>query len=339
MESLLDIEKEVLNIIQEGIPITRRPFLEIGNRIGISEKDVIQIIKDLKKEKILRQISPIYDTKALGYESSLVAFKTEDIEKTAEFVNTHPGVSHNYERTDDFNLWFTIAVPPDSSLGLEKTITMIAEKTSVKEYAVLKTEKMYKIGVKLNFEKLDEKEEKIRKNNNSKKVSLTEEDKEIIKITQEDIPLEPEPFLIYSEKLSIPEEELLKKLRMYKEAGIIRRFAGILYHRKAGFKANGMTVWKAPEGQEDELGYKLASYKAVSHCYKRTTGRNWEYSIFAMVHAKTKDEIEKFTKKISEETGVKEYKTLYSTREFKKKRIKYFSEEFYRWEKEHLNSI
>ncbi|NPA53963.1 MAG: Lrp/AsnC family transcriptional regulator [Aquificae bacterium] len=332
MEGLLEIEKELLKELQEGIPITERPFLEIGKKLDIDEKEIIDTVKKLKEEKIIRQISPIYDTKALGYDSSLVAFKTDNIEKTAEFINTHPGVSHNYERTDEFNLWFTLAVPPDSKLGLEKTIQVMAEKTKTKDYVILKTEKLFKIGVKLTFSDTKEKEE-IKEKKEKIQYSLSEKDKEIIKITQEDIPLVEKPFEEYAKKLNISEKELIEKLNLYKKAGIMRRFAAILFHRKAGFRANGMTVWKVPEEKVEEVGYKLASYKAVSHCYKRTTNEKWQYNIFAMTHAQSKEELEELVKEMSKETGIKEYKILYSTREFKKKRIKYFSEDFYKWEK------
>ncbi len=336
MENLLCVEKDLLKEIQEGIPIESRPFKKIGENIGIDEKEVIETLKRLKDEKIVRQISPIYDTKSLGYDSSLVAFKTKNIEETAEFINSHPGVSHNYERNDEFNLWFTVAVPPDSRLGLEKTVEIMARETGTEDYVILKTEKLFKIGVKLSFSSVKEKEEKIERKKKKVDYNLTEEDKEIIKVTQNDIPLVSEPFKILAEEIDISEEKLLEKLNLYKEAGIMRRFAAILFHRKAGFKANGMTVWKVPEEKVEEIGYKLASYKAVSHCYKRTTNEKWQYNIFAMIHGKTKEEIEELVKEVSKEICIEDYKILYSTREFKKQRIKYFSEEFYKWEEKYV---
>ncbi len=332
---ILEKNQDLLSFLQEGIPIVKEPFKKIAEDLDIPQNDVIETIKKLKEEKIIRQISPIYDTKSLGYESSLVAFKTDRIEETANFINEHPGVSHNYERTDDFNLWFTIAVPPDSKLGLEETVKKIAEITKVKDYVILKTEKLFKIGVKLNFKDTKEKEDFFPENKEKKAVNLSKFDKEIIKITQKDIPLKERPFKVYADILGISEEDLIEKLRFYLQSGIMRRFAAILYHRKAGFKANGMTVWKVPENLVEEIGYKIASYRAVSHCYKRTTNEKWKYNLFAMVHAQSKEEIEELVEEISKETGIKEYKILYSTREFKKRRINYFSEDFYRWEEKY----
>jgi len=332
INTLSDVHLTVLKELQEGIPLVEEPFKQIAKKIGIKEDEFISIIKQLKEQKIIRQISPIYDTKSLGYDSSLVAFRVNgDVESVAQIINKHPGVSHNYLRTDSFNLWFTLAVPPDSSLGLEKTVKLLAEKTGVDDYVILKTEKLYKIGVKLDFGNLDAKEEK----NNEKKMirlNIKIEDRQIIKTTQDDIPLISRPFSYYSKILQMEENQLIKKLSFYLENGIMRRFAAILYHRKAGFKANGMTVWKVPEEKVDEVGYTLASYKAVTHCYKRTTNEKWQYNLFSMIHARNQEELKDFVYKLSAEIGIKDYRILYSTREFKKKRIKYFSDEFYKWE-------
>ena len=330
--TLSDIERKIISQLQEGIPIVEKPFEKLSSEIGISQSEYLDIVRNLKEQKIIRQISPIYDTKSLGYDSSLVAFKVEDdIEKVAQFVNSHPGVSHNYERTHEFNLWFTIAVPPDSSLGLERTVQLIAEKNNIKQYAILRTEKLYKIGVKLDTEGT-KKKEKIKKTRTKINYQLQEEDKEIIKISQEDIPLVENPFEEYVRQLGISQDYLLGKLNLYLKAGLMRRFAAILYHRKVGFKANGMTVWNVPQEKIDELGYKLASYKAVTHCYKRTTNEHWRYPLFSMIHSQTKEELEEFVKDIAQEEGIQDYLILYSTTEFKKKRIKYFSDEFYNWE-------
>jgi DNA-binding Lrp family transcriptional regulator len=334
MIELSEKEKALIKVLQEGIPLEKRPFRKIGEETGMTEEEVLSVIHKLKENKIIRQISPIYDTKSLGYDSSLVAFKiTGDIKKAAGIINSHPGVSHNYERNDTFNIWFTIAVPPDSKLGLEQTVSLLADMTDAEDFVILRTVKLYKIGVKLDFGSLKEKEEVV-KNENHRKVIITEKDKKIIKITQEDIPLVENPFEIYAEKSGIKEEELLSRLSYYRSAGIMRRFAAILYHRKAGFKANGMTVWKVPDSISDEIGYKLASYRSVTHCYKRETNEKWKYNLFSMIHGRTREELEDFVRELSEEIGVKDYKILYSTQEFKKKRIKYFSEDFYKWEED-----
>ena len=334
---MTEFEKELLTILQEGIPIVENPFNAIAKKIGTSEDDVIESIKKLKKEKIIRQISPIYDTKALGYSSSLVAFKVKDIQKAVSVINSHPGVSHNYERNDQYNIWFTLAVPPDSKIGLDETVEILADLSGAEDYVILRTVKTYKIGVKLTFSSLDERSEDMNQSYNAGNVNLYEIEKNSIKITQEDIPLEPKPFHIFADKLGIPVYTLLHKLNQFKENRVMRRFAAILYHRKAGFKANGMTVWKVPEEIADDVGKFFSTFKSVSHCYLRTINGRWSYNLFSMIHGRTKEEIEEFVEKLSRETGISDYKILYSTKEFKKKRIRYFSEDFKLWEEAIIN--
>ncbi|QWK13186.1 MAG: Lrp/AsnC family transcriptional regulator [Aquificota bacterium] len=321
----------LIKAIQEEIPIVERPFGEIGKSLDIGEDDVIKAIEKLKEDKVIRQISPIYDTRMLGYDSSLVAFKVkpERIEEVASFINTHPGVSHNYERTHEFNLWFTIAVPPDVGVGLEDTVRYMAEKADAWDYKILRTKRVFKIGVKLSYESLMEREEVSLKSYDYR--PLTEEEKLIVRITQEDMPLVSRPFREYAKRLNMKEEDLIEKLLEFKSRGILRRISAILYHRRVGFTANAMTVWKVKEDMIEEVGRFLASFKSVSHCYERS---GWDYNLFAMIHGKEKEEVKNLVKGIGQEIGLKDYALLFSTREFKKRRISYFSEDFYRWYEE-----
>ncbi|NPA51333.1 MAG: Lrp/AsnC family transcriptional regulator [Aquificae bacterium] len=332
-----DIETQILKEIQEGLPIQINPFETLAQKLSISQQELLDILKEQKEKKIIRQISPIYDTKSLGYQSSLVAFSTpkENLLDTANIINQHPGVSHNYERNHHFNLWFTIAVPPDSKIGLEKTVQILAQKAKIDKYVILKTVKFFKIGVKLNVQGTDLSKEKYKEKKTATR-PLTEEEKHIIKETQFDLPLKENPFEDLAKNLNISEQRLIDKLQQLKEEGFMRRFAGILNHRKAGFKANGMVVWEVPEEKVEQIGKILASYKAVTHCYLRTTNQYWKYNLFSMVHGKTKEEVYTVVDDMVKETGISNYHILFSTKEFKKVRLKYFIEDYYQWEQEHV---
>ncbi len=152
-------------------------------------------------------------------------------------------------------------------------------------------------------------------------------EKELIKIIQEDIPHSLIPFKDISQKLNISEEEILTLLKNFKEKGIIRRFGAVLRHQKAGLKENGMIVWNIPDDKVEEIGNKFASFKEVTHCYERPRFKGWNYNVYTMVHGKSKDEIENFARKLSELSGIKDYRILYSLKEFKKSSMKYFLEE------------
>jgi DNA-binding Lrp family transcriptional regulator len=305
--------------------------LELAREVGASEEEVIEEYKRLKDEGIIRQTSAIFDTKSLGYASSLVAFKVASIDEAARFINTHPGVSHNYERDHDFNLWFTLAVPPNSKLGLQKTVELMAKEVGAEEFVVLPTKKMFKIKVHLDVTGKRAKREKVEKKKKIR-MELTSEHIELIKLLQKDIEPVQEPFAPVVEKLGKDYDWLANEAKKLQDAGYMRRFATILRHRKAGFKANAMVVWDVDEEKAEEIGQKVAEFSAVSHCYLRPTYPNWPYSLFSMIHGKSKEEVEEVVAEIAAEIEPREYRYLYSTREFKKVRIQYFSPEFEAWE-------
>jgi DNA-binding Lrp family transcriptional regulator len=129
-----------------------------------------------------------------------------------------------------------------------------------------------------------------------------------------------------AENLGITTIDLFTKAKEYEKNGIMRRFAAILRHRDAGFSANGMVVWHVGEDKIDEIGYKLAAFPQVSHCYRRPVYPDWQFNLFSMIHARTLEAAEKIVVEMSETVGVKDYRILFSSREFKKERVKYFEE-------------
>ena len=327
------MKSQLLSIIQKSFPLTSRPFAVIADMLDTDEETIIKLIKEEKENKIIRQISPIFDTKSLGYSSSLVSFKIkeEDIDNAVKIINAHPGVSHNYERDHDFNIWFTMAVSPTSILGLDKTIEILAKETNAIESIMLPTLKLFKIAVKLNITGDDAKKEKVVKQK-KKDITLTSFHHKVIALAQKDIPIVQEPFKDIVEQLGLSYDEFFAILNEFKEAGVMRRFAGILNHRKAGFNANAMVVWDIDEKDGDEIGKQAATFSAVSHCYLRPKYPNWKYNLFTMVHGKTTEETNAIIEDIASEIEHKSKRPLYSTREFKKVRIEYFTPEFEKWE-------
>ena len=132
-----------------------------------------------------------------------------------------------------------------------------------------------------------------------------------------------------------PQQQLFEHLESMRERRALRRVAAILFHRRAGFSANGMGVWKVPEERIIELGPRMASFRGISHCYQRPTYADWPYSVFTMAHGRSKEECDAILDSIAEDTGIDERRTLYSSTEFKKVRLRYFTDEHKRWEAEH----
>jgi len=333
------MENELLFQMQNSFPMVEKPFKVIANTLGITEEEVLTTVRKLKDEKIIRQTSAIFDTKRLGYKSSLVAFKVakDKIDEAVEIINAHPGVSHNYLRNHDYNIWFTMAVAPDSKLGLEKTIDILKKHTYAEDAIILPTLKMFKISVKMDTTGKRAKKEKLKKLAN-KTIELTPEHIAVIKVLQKDIEVTQEPFKKSIELLGISYERFFELAHELKDSGVMRRFATILNHRKAGFGANAMSVWAVPEDKGEAIGKEMAEFSAVSHCYLRPSYPNWPYNLFAMVHAKTQEECDSLIEEMAKESGLTEYSKLYSTVEFKKQRLVYFDESFHKWEQEALQS-
>ncbi len=334
------MKQEILSRIQKKFPLVAEPFKEIAKELEIEESEVLSILQAEKKANIIRQTSAIFDTKRLGYKSSLVAFKVAEdkIDSAVKVINAHPGVSHNYERNHEFNIWFTMAVAPDSTLGLDKTIEILAKLTEADEYIMLPTLKLFKINVKLNTTGKDEKKEKVKKVVHSE-IELTPLHHQIIQKIQYDIEFVSEPFKQIVDDLDISYERLFEILQELQASGIMRRFASILNHRKAGFNANAMVVWDVDEVKGEEIGEQAATFSAVSHCYLRPKYPNWQYNLFTMVHGKTTEETNGIIKEMSEEIESKSYMPLYSSREFKKVRIEYFTPAFALWEEKYKIGI
>ena len=329
MSSIEEIDNEILNEIQWTFPLVPRPFDAIAKKFNISPKEVKSRLIQMKRKGVLRQLSAIFDTRKLGYTSSLVAMEIEGdkLEKVAQQINKHPGVSHNYEREHEFNLWFTLAVPPGSDLKLE--IDKFSKLDGIKKVRMLPTLQLFKIGVKLymvDTKKHDVKPSEIKKEIKKIDFVATEEDKKFIRELQKDFEIVDRPFLKASNVLGITEEEIFAKLKHYENIGVMRRFAAILRHREAGFTANGMIVWKVPEDKINQVGEKLGAFPQVSHCYERPVYPDWPYNIFSMIHCKSIDEANDMAKEIQTQINVEEYKILFSCREFKKTRVEYFVE-------------
>ncbi|HUE26671.1 MAG TPA: AsnC family transcriptional regulator [Solirubrobacteraceae bacterium] len=335
-----DLDKRLLNLMQGSFPIAPRPYAQVAEQAGIPEHEVTARVQRLLDERIIRQVTPIFDTRALGYASMLVAAKVdpENPWRAANVINEHPGVSHNYLRNHEFNIWFTIATEPDSPLGLEGTLDVLGRLAGAESIRQLPTLQLFKIRMDLEMEGDTEalaKAVEVAPPAETERQPYDEFDMAVIRATQGDMPVVAEPYAPAAAELGISQERLLDHLRAMQERRLLRRVAAILFHRRAGFSANGMGVWKVPDERIMELGPRMAAFRGISHCYQRPTYQDWPYSIFTMAHGRSKEECDAILDSISAETGISDRATLYSSTEFKKIRLLYFTEDFRAWEREH----
>jgi DNA-binding Lrp family transcriptional regulator len=335
-----DLDKRLLNLMQGSFPIEPRPYRRVAELAGVHEDEVLARVQHLLDERIIRQVTPIFDTRSLGFSSMLVAAKVdpENPHRAAQAINAHPGVSHNYLRNHEFNLWFTIATEPDSRLGLDGTLQALAAEAGAESVRQLPTLKLFKIRMDLEME--GDTQALATPAVTTEPIELEPQpydqfDIDVIKALQGDMPVVPEPYVPAAVVLGLDQERFLDHLAGMQERGLLRRVAAILYHRRAGFSANGMGVWKVPHEQIHDVGRQMAAVRGISHCYQRPTYADWPYSVFTMAHGRSKQECDAILDSIAEMTGIEERATLYSSTEFKKIRLLYFTDDFKNWEREH----
>jgi DNA-binding Lrp family transcriptional regulator len=260
------------------------------------------------------------------------------IDDVAAVVSAHPGVSHNYSRDHFYNLWFTLTLAPEKSL--ESEIDYIAAEAGVEDTINLPSQRRFKLGVHFDMSRDSDGEEDeqgaatypsdagAKKERYDEGQPIDEQERKVIQVLQGDMPVVPRPFSEAAQELGLSEETLLRIARDLDEQGVMRRFSAVLKHRRAGYTANGMGCWVVPEDEIVEAGRKAAAFAAVSHCYERPARPpRWPYNLFTMVHGQSRDEVEEIVARINREIGPFEHRVLYSEKEYKKERVKYFVED------------
>ncbi|HNV85664.1 MAG TPA: AsnC family transcriptional regulator [Candidatus Omnitrophota bacterium] len=326
-----EISRKILNEIQKGFPLVSQPFRVLGESVGCSGPECLFRIRALKDQGWIRDIGPVFNAKALGYQGALVAMKVPPgrIEESARQISAHPGVSHNYERLDDFNLWFTIMVPPGRDLPSE--VEDLRELSEPSDVMVLPEVRVFKIRVRFDF---PSGKDRVPENPGGDPApedpcrggpfDFDEEDRFFIRAFQAGIPLSERPFEDLSGLCGITEELFLEKARGMVDRGIVRRVAAVLNHRLAGFRENALVVWNVPEPERDQAGRKIAEVPEVSHCYERLVPPEWPYPVFSMIHGKDAEDFDRIIRGIIGRTGGFEHKILRTGREFKKTRPRFF---------------
>ncbi|HVR41287.1 MAG TPA: Lrp/AsnC family transcriptional regulator, partial [Thermoanaerobaculia bacterium] len=251
------------------------PFAVVGQIIDMSEKEVIKRTERLKRDGLVRQVAAQFDMRALGYRSSLVAARVaaERIDDAAAVINAHPGVTQNYRRNNDLNLWFTIAVSPHSKLGLDRTIELLGADAECDTIRPLPTLKLYKSTASESGDAHNDE-------STGDYTPLTPLEVECVRLLQRDLPLQPRPFDSIAKNAGVDANEMLTAARAMQKRGQIRRFSASIAARKSGFSATAMGVWVVPQDEVDRYGAELSQHRAVSHCYLRPVYEDWPYNLY-----------------------------------------------------------
>ncbi|MEI6971324.1 MAG: hypothetical protein WCL44_07365 [bacterium] len=324
-----DPEKALLLALQRGIPITRRPWMEIATPLGRTEADVLLAGKDLFTRGIARRFGAVFDSRRLGYSSTLCAVDVPagDIERVAAMFQPHPGVTHCYEREGKPDLWFTLTAPADK---LDDELAKLRRALAPDILLNLPASRRFKVEVVLDAGSGDV-EPAHGEIIPSAAIGNTPptfdgRGKDLIRKLQGNLPLVEEPFTDIANDLKWEYDKLIDTLTAWKRAGIIRRIGFILRHREAGFVANGMCVWPVAADDVERAGKTLAGAPEVTHCYERSSSPAVPFNLYAMIHARARPEAEATFRRLSEKAGLTGGRMLVSVREFKKSSPVFFME-------------
>lgn len=355
-----DKKAQLLNRIQADFPLCKSPYVQLAQDLGFAdEQEVFSLVQDLKREKIIRRLGAIFDSAHLGYASSLCALavgKDKDFDEVAQLVNASSYVTHNYERPGHYNLWFTVTAP--SVLHIHAFLEELAKASGCPDYLYLPALKLYKIRVDFKLASNESND-----SNESSKHSPAEHksatrpsaaplvpsqvvveefsdfDKALVRLLQDDLSDEIEPYQAIAQKLTaefetrlghvITEDIVLQRLRNWKFNKTIRRFGAAVRHRKLGFSHNAMGVWNISDEHSDKVGAIMAQQPEISHCYERPRRETWPYNFYSMIHGMSEAECEAVAQRVvdackKEGIEIKPEMLLYSTRELKKVSMRYF---------------
>ncbi len=147
---------------------------------------------------------------------------------------------------------------------------------------------------------------------------MDEKDLDLLKIAQDGVELTSRPYQALGDQVGLSEEEVIVRLRALQEAGIIRRFAATIGHRALGIVANAMIAWRVAPEEVESAGVLFASVDVVTHCYERAIAEDWPYNLYTMVHSKSRDDCLMIADRLSQRSGISDYRVLFSDFEYKK---------------------
>jgi DNA-binding Lrp family transcriptional regulator len=154
---------------------------------------------------------------------------------------------------------------------------------------------------------------------------LSDLEKKVIASIQQDMPVVHRPYSHLAQRIGLSEDTLIDTLRRLCKRGVIRRFGATLRHQRTGYLANAMAAWRVAEERIDEVGRVMASFRQVSHCYRRNPTPRWPYNLYTMIHADDEAACRETARAMAQAAAVVDYTLLFSRQELKKTSMVYFA--------------
>ena len=316
-----ETQRQFINQWQGNFPLTEQPFTTVAAELGITDEELISLIRELLEQGFLSRFGPLYDASSMGGSITLAALSVpeDNYEAVAKMVNAMPEVAHNYQREHRLNMWFVIAT--ETADLLHATIDRIEQEVNLPVYNFPKLQTFY-LGLWLRLDE-DDKVSTVPVPGPLKQggMIIDDLDRKIVQTTQAGLPLVAAPFDALAEQLGLAVEEVLARVAAMQANGIIRRIAAVPNHYALGYTVNGMSVWNVTDERISELGKQVGALDFVSHCYHRPRHLPlWPYNLFAMVHGRNSQDVEANVADIASLLGehCRGHEVLYSKRILKK---------------------
>ncbi len=340
-------EKQLLFLLQKGLPLVPRPFAELGAAVGLTEEQVLAFVRGLFRDGVARRLGAVFDSRYLGYRSALCAAYIPDhtaLEAAARAIAPLTGVTHCYERgwPQDLpathpaapppdeqwpNLWFTLAELTDR---FEAQVGQIRRALAPAVLRVLPAKTRFKIEVVFDTARFSAHVEKFPDAAVRPELPppppLDARQRQIVQRLEGQLEPAADFFAAPASALGLSTASLLEQLRVWQGGGVLRRIAIILRHREVGLRANAMCVWHATSEVVATAGRRLAEQPSVTHCYERIAFDGFPYNLYAMTHARQWPDVLAEFERLSAVGGLTRGRLLCSLREFKKTSMKYFAE-------------
>ena len=336
------LEQHLLDTIQDAFPLEERPYRVIADMFSaqgepVTEQQVFEAVENLRISGVIRRVGGVYDSKKLGFISRLCAGKVPTVatgasddsalDKFAAAVNAVPAITHNYVRTHEYNVWFTVIA--ENEAEVQNVVDRLCAETALHDVHVLSVTKKFKINTVMRGAGAPVGSRQLavgRNNADESQAELSLSDKARIRVASTDIPHTLTPFKDWGVAIEELREDLTQK-RM-------RRFGAILRHQQAGFAHNAMVCFGlderrgstgSPTEARDERGAILSKNPHVSHCYERPAFEGFPYTLYAMMHAQSAGDLDRYVKEAAASIGNPDYVVLHSERELKKTSFEFFA--------------
>jgi siroheme decarboxylase len=313
------LQQRLCNLLQRGVPICERPFLQMAERLGTTESAVLEAIHQIQDLGVLRRIGPIVDPRALGKVTTLVTSHVPDppLRQVVEAVNRLPGVSHNYLRRHYYNLWFTLQ--GDRPADIDRTLAQVGDPWGL-EFHSLPARLTFKLEVYFDATGREPARSPASEAPSPRPAQLTESERAVLAGLQQGLTITARPFDSLDQCAGSP-GQIIALVDSLIQKGAVRRVAGVMDHRALGFTANALLVAEVRHDQMTQAGRALATRAEVSHCYQRDPFPGWPYTLYAMLHGRSIQDIHKIADAFSQSERAPNVLLLETAEELKKRPV------------------